>query len=235
VNFTTNAGQIVGSATTTDGRVTVNWTSSAPRIASGAKAGRFVIMAYAVGEESFTDLNGNGLADAGEFTDTTEAFRDDDDDLVRDANEPFIDFDGDGAFDAPDGSYNGLLQGSAFATAPRTKHIFRNIELVMSTDAALILPSIAGPIAGPVNFNVVVTDLNGNTMAKGTTIAVTADNGTLSGTTSFTIPNTTNNGFVFSVILGADDAVSAGGAVTIKVTSPGGLITNLDIPITGGV
>lgn len=234
VNFTTNVGQIVGSATTTNGRVTVNWTSSEPRVRDpNPKKGRFVIMAYAVGEESFTDLNGNGLADAGEFVDNSEAFRNDDDDLARDATEPFIDFNGDGIFNTGDNLYNGLLQGAAFAGAPRTKHVFANMELIMSTDGANIIANPAS-LSGPGSLSITVRDLNGNTMASGTTIAVTAPFGTLSGTTSFTVPQNTGTGQTFSVNLAAGTTpVARTGFLTVTVTSPGGLQTILNVPVSG--
>jgi hypothetical protein len=229
VNFTTNAGQIIGSATTTNGSVTVDWTSSAPRPGTG----RFVIMAYAIGEESFTDLSGEGLADAGEFTDDTEAFRDDNFNGVRNANEPFIDFNRDGLFNGGDGKYNGVLQGAAFLGAPRSKHVFANMELVMSTDGADIT-AVPASLAGPGSISITVRDLNGNTMASGTTIAVTSPGfGTLTGTTSFTVPQNTGNGQTISVNLAAGDApVAKTGVITITVTS-GGLATTLLVPVSG--
>jgi hypothetical protein len=144
VNFTTNAGKIFGSGPSVNGVVTVNWTSQQPRIITNpagstrSMIGRCIIMAYTVGEESFTDLNGNGLADPGEFTDTPEAFRDDNSNGARDPSEPFIDYNSDGLYNTPDGKYNGLLQGAAFIGAPRTKHVFANIETVMSTDSPII-------------------------------------------------------------------------------------------------
>lgn len=236
VNFTTNAGQIVGSGTTNNGAVTVNWVSSAPRIPlPSPKAGRFVVLAYAVGEESFTDLNGNGVADSGEFVDSTEAFRDDNFNAVRDLAEPFIDFDGDGVFNTGDGKFNGLLQGAAYLGVPRTMHVFKNIELVMSTDAANIIASPAS-LAGPGNITVTVRDLNGNTMAAGSTVVVEGPGfGTLSGTTSYTVPQ--NIGFGQSITFGlaaGNSPTPRTGNIKITVTSnPGGLQSILLVPVTG--
>jgi hypothetical protein len=234
VNFTSNVGQVTGSGITANGSVTVNWTSSAPRIFTGPKAGRFVIMAYAIGEESFTDLNGNGLADAGEFADDTEAFRDDNFNGVRDSTEPFIDFNGDGIFNLPDGQYNGVLQGAAYVGAPRSKHVFKNIELVMSTDGADITTNPTS-LAAPGSLDITIKDLNGNTMAAGTTVSVASPGfGTLSGTTSYTVPQNTGFGQTIIVNLAAGATpVPHTGLMPITVTSPGGLNTVLNVPVTG--
>jgi hypothetical protein len=235
VNFTTNVGQIVGSSTTANGSATVNWTSSDPRVyLPSPKAGRFIIMAYAIGEESFTDLNGNGLADAGEFTDTTEAFRDDNFNGVRDSNEPFIDFNGDGIFSTGDGLYNGVLQGAAYVGAPRSKHVFKNIELVMSTDASRITTNPAS-LTGPGSLDILIQDLNGNTMAAGTKVDVTSPGfGTLSGATSYTVPQNTGFGQTITVNLAAGTTPAAHtGLMTITVTSVNGLKTILTVPVSG--
>ena len=101
VNFTTEGGSIIASCQTTAGACSSTMTSQAPRPVDG----RATVLAYAVGEESFIDLNGNGVADLvpnemidlnGASTDMPEAFRDDNENGVRDANETFIDYNGDG-------------------------------------------------------------------------------------------------------------------------------------------
>lgn len=235
VNFTTNVGQIVGSAATTNGAVTLNWTSSEPRVyLPSPKAGRFVIMAYAIGEESFTDLNGNGLADPGEFTDDPEAFLDDNFDFVRNSNESFIDFNGDGVYNSGDGKYNGVLQGTAFLGAPRSKHVFKNIELVMSTSAASITTNPTS-LSGPGLLSITIRDLNGNTMASGTKVDVVGPGfGTLSGTTSYTVAQNTGFGQIIYVFLDAGTTpVPHSGFFKITVTSPSGLPTIANVPVTG--
>jgi hypothetical protein len=77
INFTTEGGQIVQSANTqlVNGiaRATVNFVSAEPRPADG----RVTITAYALGEESFLDLNGNNVYDTGEpFQDLGDVFKD---------------------------------------------------------------------------------------------------------------------------------------------------------------
>ena len=236
VLFTTNAGVIGGSGVTdANGTVTVNWVSGEPRTDDG----RFVIMAYATGEESFTDYNGNGLADAGEFTDTGSAFRDDDADGVRDALEPYTPFTSGDPYSTGDTLYNGMYQGAAFTAAPRSKHIFRNIELVMSTDAANITTSPAS-LAAPGSLEITVSDLNGNPMAAGTTVTVTVPFGTTTGSTSYTFPNTTipvtspSYPAVLTINVAAGTTpVAKSGLIKIAVRSPGGLVTEEYVSISG--
>ena len=77
INFTAEGGQVVQSAQTqlVNGiaRASVNFVSATPKPADG----RVTITAYALGEESFEDLNGNNLYDVGEpFQDLGNVFKD---------------------------------------------------------------------------------------------------------------------------------------------------------------
>lgn len=229
VLFTTNGGKIDGSGVTdVSGTVTVNWTSQAPRPANG----RFVILARCVGEESFTDANGNGLADPGEFVDTGDPYLDINNSGTYTAGEPYFPAVNGAAYSAGDGQYNGMYQGAAYTSSAKSKYIFRNMELVMSTDAAIISVLSADPIVGPGQIRFTVTDMNGNTMAAGTTITVTADNGTLGGVTSFTVPQNTGYGQTYTVPISSDGTASSG-SVTITVTSVSGLKTIRNILSSG--
>lgn len=241
VTFTSNGGSIQPSCTTTNGACSVTWTSQNPRPAVPTiNKGRVTILAYAIGEEAFVDLNGNGVADAGEFTDDPEAFRDDNENGVRDANEPFIDFNNNGLFDAPDGKYNGVLQGAAYVGAPRSKNVFFNHHLVMATSGAIITNSIVGNIhvanGGAQAFTITVSDLNGNTMPLGTTVGFSISNFTPGASytltaSSFVFPNSSvNHGAVLPVRIdnpgvGTPLAFAASGLLTVTVTSPGGIVT----------
>ena len=106
INFTTELGSIVSSCSTVDGACSAIWTSSAPRGVSGkgTNAGRTTILAHVIGEESFTDADGNGVYSGdgtalgnnansgdGRLSDTPPAF--------NDIPEPFVDWDEDGARD----------------------------------------------------------------------------------------------------------------------------------------
>ena len=111
VTFTAEGGNIQGqcqtATTPTEGGVcAVNFRSSNPRPADG----RVTLLAKAIGEESFTDANGNGSFDNGEtFADLPEPFRDDNENGVYDAGEDFFDFNNNQSRDAIDGIFNGVL------------------------------------------------------------------------------------------------------------------------------
>jgi hypothetical protein len=104
-----------------------------------------------------------------------------------------------------------------------------------------------------------VVDLNGNAMPAGTTIAFSADNGTITSDTSVTVPNTADcrTGFAgcpasaglpnfgnISVTMKSDatfavgppalctDSNGSSGTFTVKVTTPSGLITTNSVGVT---
>jgi len=253
VAFTTEGGQIAGSCTTVAGVCTLDWVSSNPRPADG----RVTILATAIGEETFVDSNGNGLLDAtGEtFTDLAEAFRDDNENGTREATEEFLDFNASSLFDSADGKYNGLLctqaarLTGAICDAPKSLHVRGSGVIVMSgSEAVISLPGVISPpacttgaafIAVPTTFILQVRDLRGQVMPAGTTITVTTTNGTLSGPTSFTVPNTTT-AFDYHITIQSDatQALNATppptytctnaktiGILTVTVTTPGGITT----------
>lgn len=181
VAFTTEGGSVEPSCRTVNGACSVIWTSQNPRpdglnncdqnniadleddslcsvIGSrgAARPGRATVLATAIGEESFTDLNGNGRYDDGEpLTNLGEAFRDDDGDGTYDAAfEEFLDFggadnDGGGVLDDPNGirdsanaQFTGVLCDGPNNCDPVTKlHVRETIAIVMSGSTAVIDPS----------------------------------------------------------------------------------------------
>lgn len=147
VNFTTEGGRIEGSCLTVGGECTVEWVSQNPRPSAlgGTAAGRSTIFAHAVGEESFTDADGDGLfdnvnTDVENYVDLPEAFIDKDEDGLRDTDEEFVDFNNNGAYDGGDGQFNGLLcdtsaiPGGVPTPCPgsRTLNVRNSLVLVMS-------------------------------------------------------------------------------------------------------
>lgn len=242
VYFTTSGGSVDPSCTTTSGACTVTWRSQNPRpyAPNAFKTGRAVILAYSIGEEAFVDLNGNGLADPGEFTDTTGAFRDDNENGVWDsATEPPIPFFNATGYDPPDGMYNGTLQGTAYVGAPKSKHVFSNNVLVMASSTALISKScgvgtsISVAQAGSTPCSITVSDIHGNTMPSGSVVDFSYDeavSGIKLTAKSYTFPNTAaSNGTTLSIIL-TDSTVApaaAGrGILTVTVKSPSGVTTS---------
>ncbi len=113
VSFTTEGGAIEPSCVTADGACSVAWTSQSPR----PENGRVTILAFAVGEESFPDLNGNGRFDAG---DEVDAFRGENGFAGKDVEgdaydlpEAFVDHNEDGVYNpaADNGSWDGIVSG----------------------------------------------------------------------------------------------------------------------------
>jgi hypothetical protein len=190
VTFRTEGGDIVDSCVTTDGDCTVEWQSKDPRPfgktvqrlpADGQGrqywdvredyylgqpiGGRTTVTAFAIGEESFADTNGNGRFDlpelaaflgkntAGEDFDLNEPFEDFNEDGLFNPSEgdaagggsleELIDFDSNGNFDTKDSLYNGFLcaepthVGCAAYTGKSTStYIRENLVLVMSGSTA---------------------------------------------------------------------------------------------------
>lgn len=68
VQFTTNGGSIGASCATANGTCSVNWVSQDPRPVTDSvnKQSHAHILAYTVGEEHFTDNNGNNIFDNGD-------------------------------------------------------------------------------------------------------------------------------------------------------------------------
>lgn len=147
----------------TPGSCSVRFCAGNPKPADG----RVTIMAYALGEESFVDANGNNRFDAGEqYTELGEPFRNDraitsananyiDDaysvgNMVRVGNEMYIDSNGNGHWDqAGDGQYNGVLraQTSVNSSPVNTVHIRQSLVQVLSLSTANITPLDAVPVA----------------------------------------------------------------------------------------
>jgi hypothetical protein len=267
IAFNTNGGHVVGACTTpsapgaADGTCTVNWTSANPRPQLNSDsppllaAGRATILATAIGEESFTDTNGNGYWDAGEpFVHLGEPYRDDNENNAYDSGEFFLDFNQNGVWDAPDPSltaFKGITcTGTPATCSTSTLAIGVSHLLIMSTAGANVTinsaPGFGGTASGltinhsvaalpgppPVppktyvgNLNFTVVDLNGNPMAAGTAVSVTADAaiGVISGPgAAWTIGcREAVGGENLTVSLTASTTVGAAGNITITVTSPG--------------
>ena len=213
VNFIAEGGQIGGTCSTTGSLCTVNFTSQALRPVDG----RVSVLAYAIGNEAFTDTDGNGLVnthaervDANGFsTDLPEAWIDYNENSLRDAGEPFVDFNNNGSYDGPDGLYTGVLcQGDASLCSsaripPRTTlHIFNQAVIVLSGSAARIdfVDASLNPIAGvdlggcaspqaERTVYALIRDDRNNPMPAGTLVTATSNNGAVVQGASQLVPN----------------------------------------------
>ncbi|HVC37624.1 MAG TPA: hypothetical protein VNF46_04390 [Gammaproteobacteria bacterium] len=211
VYFTTTGGSIQPGCTTTGGACTVTWTSQNPRPDPSIKAPAVLyhaeIMAYAIGEESWTDNNANGLFDGGDtfslypggFGDNFYQggspanhygpLNDDIGELYLDQGESgsyktgdwFFDFNQDGVRNGPDGMFHGggCVGNGTVTCAPKSSiAVGLQICLVMATsEVGFLIPP--GTTQNPnTTIEYLATDLNGNVPSSGTTYAIVVSGAT---------------------------------------------------------
>jgi len=249
VTLQTEGGSIVSQCQTSGGigNCTVNWTSSNPRpgvpaVGPELRAGRSTIFATAIGEESFTDTNGNGSFDNGEaFADMAERFLDENESNARDSFEPIYDFNNNSTYDGPDGIFNGVLclDTSGRCNTQVTTGIATDNLIIMSSGVPSLVSPASGSTLAPTlprgttqSYSIRYADLNDNPLPSGTTITYTvAGNGLSLGTPStFTMPCTSEPVSYPVTVIASTTATS--GTVTATVLSPGGLQTILTYAIT---
>lgn len=194
VSFTTEGGSIEPACTTVNGTCSVNWFSQFPRpegkeLAAEGRVpeqfntmgqkygGRATVLATAIGEESFPDLNGNGRFDASEVTaflgtnvsgqayDLKEAFVDHNEDGLYNPQEAggetggeietFVDFDNSQAFTQNDTKYNGVLcsiPAHDGCSDQKSINVRRQITIIMSgSDAFFVTTSTTDAVATEVD------------------------------------------------------------------------------------
>jgi len=232
VSFTSEGGAIEPSCITVGGACSVIFSSQNPRVGDH----RYTILATAIGEESFTDLNGNGQYDAGEsFGDIAEPFLDTDENGTRNPQaEPFVDFNGNGSFDAAGGTFTGPLCNSGCDTA-KTLFVTDSIVIVASSSSAVITGPTSITMAATTarSFTIRVQDSAGQNMAGDTTITAVSSYGTIEAPAEFTQVDTNANsaGTAYGFTL-TGTGIPGSGVVTITVTSPLGVSTLYTFPVT---
>ncbi len=246
VTFTTEGARIDGQCTTVNGECSVEWTSQNPRPGGTGIlpdfVGRSTVLGTAIGEESFVDNNGNGVFDDGDvFTDIPERWLDQNENGVRDLNEPFFDFNVNGTYDLtadPGGQmlFNGLLCQHSTLCSPNsgTLGISATNVIIMSTSGANItVQSVSDadnvlPLDAPGTITFEVADLNGNAMPAGTSILAEVTTGRLVGPVRFEVGCAS---FPSIVSFTVDQQV--GGTPTglffLTVETPGGTITTASV------
>lgn len=231
VLFTAEGGQIQPACTTDAGACTVRWVSSAPRPADG----RVTVFARTVGDESFTDANGNGLYDLGEtWTDLPEAFLDANENGLWNAGEFFGDIDNNGAYSGANGRFDGAACASGCGVT-RSVEIREDIVIVMATSAVAIEiePSaVTVTQFSPRTVRVYLSDLNGNLPPAGSTVEIATTAGTLSGTTSYTVPESNARGPLVLTVSLAGTGTTRTGLLTVRVTTPAGVESTRSIQVT---
>jgi hypothetical protein len=252
VSFHSKGGKIDPKCTTAptateDGLCSVQFTSQADRPSDG----RIPILAFAIGEESFTDSNGNGAFDAGEaFVDSSEPFEDDTNANAYASGDFFFDFNNNGTRDGPDGNFNGVLcNDPAHCGGAKSAGIGAQNVIILSGSNPVVdeldsggnpvgLPAVT--VSGATTVNVWVRDLHGNVM-PGTTkveaqvVSVSPASYTLNGTSSYAVPCTSqvasvkNANTVFPFLVSKTTAGS--GQLIIKVTPPSGAAQTFTITL----
>ena len=233
VNFTAEGGDIVGSCNTAGGSCSVVWDGVNPVPTDH----RITILATAIGHETFFDTNGNGQFDdsdarcpgsstpaiagsallssgfgsiqsqCGGFVDLADAWRDDNENLVRDSGEPFFNFDNNDQYNNADGKFNGPHCTGNSCSANRSFYVRKAIQLIMAGSTAQLrltsgsshyfdtvsnVPTTTIPSLNAGDSRVFQLDFRdsaGQTLPADTTVTVTTSAGEVAGTTSFTVPN----------------------------------------------
>jgi hypothetical protein len=245
VSFVTEGGVMIPPVCTTgttsgDSRCSVQIRSQNPRPANG----RVAILAYVAGEEDFVDSNFNNVYDCGEtFTDLGTAFRDDNENGVFD----------NGEFSVPRDAASSTC-GVGKTPVPQsgdgvwgTADVRRQAIIIFATSQAVIEGAFQPPVTSTtgsgtqtvtiietVGLDVIVGDLNGNSMPTGTVIALSVTDRTsdanscvLVGTNSITVPNTLSPLAVTAGFKGC----RTGDLINVKVTSPLNFVTSRDFVV----
>jgi Bacterial Ig-like domain (group 1) len=244
VSFHTDGGQVQGQCFTTGNpaasRCSVTWSNENPRKAGG----RVLVLAVAIGEESFTDQNGNGRFDAGEpYDDIGEPYIDSNFNSAFDVGEYFYDFDNNGTYTGPNGKFDGLLcsdPSNTNACGTPTTAIGASALIITSgsTPDNIVAPLKAGAPAGTLSnlslasgsgvYAFGVADVNGNPMPAGTTITLSTQSSkiTIGGTATYTVGCAVLPGsYAFIVLPSTSALVGDVVPVILTVTSPDGVVT----------
>lgn len=234
VTFVSEGAQIGGSclvAANSNGITTCSVTFSSQAYRPGD--GRITVLAYAEGEEEFTDVNGNNTYDAGE--------------PFNDLGQPFIDANESGAYESGEQVIGVAGQGSGIGTtACSAPTSFGGTSVTNTCDGVwgatrvrqqqviVLSTSSAGPLQNKVfsstGFSFLLADLNGNAMPYGSTVAaaVTATPGstcTVQQVIPASVPDSTDPTAHTVVLSGG----CSGQTVNVTVTSPIGTGTLLPV------
>lgn len=245
VTFTAEGGSITAQCFTGDPLADGGSGCSVTQVVQNPRPsnGRVTVLSTGIGEESFTDSNGNGFFNSGEpFMDLGEAFLDLNENGVRDSIEPIIDANGNQSFDAADGQFTGYVCDSPGVNCrSRTVNVRQSTVVVFSTEDASLDGLSVFPSGGTYNATtrvltltqaearasvlVTVRDTNGNPLPSGTTFTLTTDIGGISepatvGPFNTNSPDPAANTFGYGFI-GPDGDEDEFGVVSIQVVQPG--------------
>lgn len=170
--FEVDYGLIQPSCVTSNGSCSVTWTADKrPDLTVGGANGEATVTAYTIGEEGFTDANGNGIFDDGDGGSTA----------FDDLQEPFVDYNNNGAFnngidividtvnpndptganglrDAADGLFNGGgCTHSTLCSTQTSTTVFARVRM----NVTVLAYSVGGNINNLANGTTITLSLNG--------------------------------------------------------------------------
>lgn len=224
VNFVTGYGLVQGSCVIDSlSRCNVLYTSQGLRPTNG----RVAVLAYMDGEESFIDLNGDNIWQSGEsFYDVGTLYRDDNENDIYDATTEQT-YPGGATGTAACASIvysSPSVVGSCDGTWSDSIRVRQQIIIAVATGEANVVLITAPTLSG---FTVRITDLNGNSMPTGTTVAAAVvTSGATCKVTSVSpnvVRNSANGGNHEINLDGATDCSSV--RVDVTVTSPSSIAT----------
>ena len=245
VTLTTEGAQVGGSCLTATtqtngaGVCSVTWVSQDPRPPNG----RVTILASAIGEDSFTDVDADGFFSVGDtLIDIGEPFQDENEDGIYNSGEPFRDFNQSGARDDethPDYvGFNGLLcdlaGGANCNQVSSTLFVSDQLVVVMSGSSAVITDNVGGLLdisAGTASVVFQIGDARNQPMPAGTTVRMTTSNGSIVGPTNFEVPCTSFDGPLGFGVTVEPDTTPDSGTLGVEVTTPRGLVTFYSISV----
>lgn len=167
ISFTAEGAQITpGTCQTSSGTCSVTFKSADERPTDG----RVTVLAYALGEESFVDLDGDNAYDSGEtYVDLGIPFTDDDFDGVWDSGEDYLSTTS-GSSSCPAGywSKTNTCNGSW-----GQNYVRKSVEIILSgSDAYLDNYTVNMEDYCTAYFDLYLKDVNNNPMPVGTTVSV---------------------------------------------------------------
>ena len=241
VSFLTEGGSIPRSCeTNSSGSCTTVWQSGGPRPSNG----RSTLLAFVSGEEAFNDVNGDGVFNSGDQfyrdSDVGEPYVDANENGRYDNGERFVDMNGDGKRNPPNGIFNGVLcseeaeiQGSC---SPRLVQVQNDVVIVMS-GSGLNIDISPSPvdIRGKeiVQVTISIADDRNQPPPAGTVVVVESTNGALSGETALEVESTNWPGpITLAVVVGATptDGITSG-IMTVTATTPSGTVSTATAPV----
>jgi hypothetical protein len=238
VNFVTSGGAIANECELTEGVCSLDWVSQDPR---PADTGVIAILARSVGEESFRDLDSDGIYTAGvdlfipDEHDSSEAFLDRNDNGIRDGDEEYFDYNQDRSFDSANGIYDGTACSNESEDAGQctknVREIFELAHIYMASDKISITPvgtepfspgSICFSISGDFSYEDPDT---GTEKVQGpppgnTTVSFETTNGSIVGDSSFDTTTSYRTTPVSQCVVVEGDDTASSGTLSVSVTPP---------------